>query len=82
MSPIPGRFSGQDKKGAKLWKTHYVSAQVWHRYDYLKPTAILYIFFHNFSLKCIMPANMGDNIPKLAGRYMNIIVLGASDSVP
>ena len=29
-----------------------------------------------------MPANMGDNIPKLAGRYMNIIVLSASDSNP
>ena len=43
---------------------------------------IFFLSFHNFSLKCIMPANMGDNIPKLAGRYMNIIVLGASDRIP
>ncbi len=29
-----------------------------------------------------MPASMGDNIPKLTGRYINIIVLVHSDRIP
>lgn len=61
--------------------TYLVGTTIMTRYRLLT-LIIFFLSFHNFPQKCIMPANMGDNIPKLAGRYMNIIVLGASDSVP